>query len=229
MRKIAAPVALTIVLFLPILAYSEGDGFKEVDVSAHEFSARESPQMWSMEVKTGFWLPGSGTVEQFFGKCCNMISQIEGGLLFKGRYGVEQSVGFFYKDARAVGVNSGAASQDRFNFILIPMATSFLWRADYFDWRYLVPFARMGLDYIFFREGDRGSSTKGIKFGLHGGGGVALNIGAIGDVNDSFDSDFGINDLFLTLETRYQWANNFGGRGLNLSGWVHSAGLLFEF
>lgn len=221
--------ALFIMLIIPAVLCAEETKLEEHPVSATDYSIKPTPQMWSLEVKTGFWLPQNSVLKSFFTNCCNLISGFEGGLLLHKRYGIMQSLTFLYKSADAVGVTSGTSSQDRFNFILIPMTTSFVWRADYFSWRYLVPFARAGIDYVFYREGDRGGSTKGVKFGIDGGGGVALNIGELGDVSGMMDSDFGINDAFMTFEARYQWINNFGGKGLDLSGGLYSVGFLFEF
>lgn len=205
------------------------DVVAEKDISAFESGHKESSQMWSFELKTGFWLPRSNTLDAFFTKCCNLITRVQGGALFNRRYGVEGGVGFIYKSAAEVGIGTGQTAQDRFSFLLIPFETNFVWRADYFSWRYLIPYLRTGIDYVFFREGDRSRTIKGMKYGLHGGAGMQVNVGEIGDVGKSLDSDFGINDMFLTLEGNYQWINNFGGKGLDLSGGVYSIGLLFEF
>lgn len=229
MRKLSISIAIGVCFLLtPVFADAQ-DSVAEHPVSAAEWAPKVTPQMWSLELKTGFWLPQNAVLKDFFTNCCNMISGLEGGLLLRRRYGVYQSVAFMYKTAQALGVLSGLPSSDRFNFLLIPMNTSFVWRADYFDWRYLVPFARAGIDYVFYREGDVGGSTKGVKFGIDGGGGVALNIGLLGDANMAMDSELGVNDLFMTFEARYQWINNFGGKGIDLSGGLYSVGLLFEF
>lgn len=183
---------------------------------------------WSMEVKTGFWMPKSSALHGFFSNCCNMVTRIQGGFLAHRRYGAELGVGFFYKTGNALAAGSGTQSQDRYKFMLIPIELSFAWRADYFDWRYLVPYLKTGFDGWVFRESVAGSSTKGIKFGVHGVGGVQVNIGIIDAVDRAFD-DIGIDEFFLTLETQYQWINNFGAKGLDLTGPIFSAGLLFEF
>lgn len=205
-------------------------GVVESDVAAQGSGERKvSPQMWSFEAGAGFWLPQNRVLDAFFTKCCNVIPKLSGGVLFQRRYGIEGAVGFLYKTSAMVGVDSGQQSQDRFSFLLIPMETNFAWRADYFTWRYLVPYLKTGFDYVFFRQGQRGSSIKGMKFGMHGAGGLQINIGEIGDIINALDNDLGINDFFVTLEARYQWINNFGGKGLDLSGGVYSVGLLFEF
>jgi hypothetical protein len=110
------------------------------------------------------------------------------------------------------------------------METNFAWRLHYWSWDYVVPYLKAGIDYVFFREGLSGKSTKGMKYGVHGVAGVQIDMKLIDEgAIKGLDDDFGINDLFLTLEAQYQYINNFGGQGLNLSGPVYSIGLLFEF
>ena len=245
---LAAPLALILVvrirrarrilIFLVVasalLTVSAGElSAQEGAVTESEVAATglraESPQLGFLEVGVGFWIPKSGVLDSFFGKCCNVMPKIQGGVLFQKRYGAELGVGFLYKSGAAVGQTSGQKSQDRFNFILVPIETNFAWRADYFTWRALVPYLKVGGDYVYFREGESGGSIQGWKFGVHGEGGIQINLGEIADVRQSLDGDFGINDFFMTLGARYQWINSFGKKGLDLSGPVFSLSFLFEF
>ncbi|HQG13934.1 MAG TPA: hypothetical protein PLT05_06215, partial [bacterium] len=212
------------------LAQQEGD-ISERSVSSSFTPNRSSSQLWEFEIKTGFWMPKNDVLDDAFGKCCNMITRLEGGLLLQKRYGIGAGVGFFYKSAQAFagGAHAGDRAQEHFNMILVPMQLNFTWRADYFSWRYLVPYIRVGPDMIYFRQSLSDNVIKGLKYGIHGTGGIQINIGEIADSSSALDSDIGINDLFLTLEVQYQWVNNFGKRGLDLSGFVYSAGLLMEF
>ena len=190
----------------------------------------QSPQWFSAEVKTGFWMPSNSAVHHFFGDCCNLVTKIQGGLLVKGRYGVEGGVGFFFKDGDAVGIADGVQSRDSFSFFLLPMETNFVWRADYWKWDYLVPYTKFGFDYVFFRENLKGDITKGMKYGFHFVGGLQINLSKIGgDSMLDMEEETGINELFLTLEVEYQFIDNFGSKGLNLSGPIYSLGFLFEF
>ncbi len=218
---------LVCIILVPLLAQAQG--VQERDIAAIDRGYTESRQLGSFEMKTGFWLPQNNVVKGFFGNCCNLITRLQGGLLFQKRYGVELGVGFFYKSATAVGMTSGRTAQQKFNLILIPIETSFVWRADYFTWRYLIPYLKTGIDYVYFRQGLSGGSVQGMKYGLHGTGGVMLNVGEIAGVSVELDNDWGVNDLFVTFEAEYRWINNFGGGGLDLSGQLYSVGILFEF
>lgn len=215
-------------LVLPGVAAAAEQPVQEQGVPAIDIGG-PSPQWWSFELKTGFWMPQNNVLEQFFGKCCNMWSRAQGGLLVHGRYGAELGVGFLYDSANAVGVTSGRASSDRLSFILVPMELSFAWRADYFSWRYLIPYIKPGFDAVFYRQSLNGATTKGMKYGLHAAGGLMVNVGSLMDVNRDLDADYGINDFFITLEAEYKWIDNFGGKGLDLSGMIYSIGFLFEF
>ncbi|MFH0798952.1 MAG: hypothetical protein V2A66_02080 [Pseudomonadota bacterium] len=227
------PILFIILAFLLLaaapLCAEEAGAIEERPVAATGDGTNSRPAMWSVEVKSGFWLPSNAVMKRFFNNCCNIITRIEGGALIHGRYGIEEGVGIFFKSADAMGLVSGRQSQDSFSFLMIPMETNFVWRADYFTWRYIVPYVRAGVDYVYFREGDKGKTIQGLKWGLHGGGGVGVDLGWIGDAGHTLGTDYSIKGMFLTLEGRYQWINNFGSRGLSLSGGVYSAGLLFEF
>ncbi len=110
------------------------------------------------------------------------------------------------------------------------METNFAWRLNYWTWDYIVPYVKVGLDYVYFRENSSGNKTQGVKLGYHGAGGMQINMKIIGpDAIKSMDADFGINNMFVTLEAQYQMIDNFGGQGLDLSGPLFSIGFLFEF
>lgn len=226
-------VLIFLVILISLLAAQVALAQEPAAVTESDVAAvggpKPSDQLWEFEIGTGFWMPQNSVLDAYFTKCCNLITKIEGGVLFDKKYGIVGGAGVLYKTAAALGVTSGQPSQDRFKFLLIPFNTDFIWRADYFDWRWIVPYARAGLDYVFFQERDVGKTINGVKFGMHYGLGAQINIGDIGDTKMSTESDFGIDDMFITLEGKYQWINNFGAKGLDLSGLVCSIGLLFEF
>lgn len=230
-RGISAAFALFLLFALySAEALAQAGYVEEKKIAAVEFG-KESPQWWEFEVKTGFWLPQNDVLNSIFTPCCNLITRVQGGFLYDHRYGVGVGVGFLYKTANALGTgaHAGQPSGDRFSFLLIPIETNFTWRLQYIDPAYIVPYMRAGLDYVIFREGVAGRTTKGVKYGVHGGMGLQLDLGAMADVSRDLDFDFGINDFYLTLEGMYQWINDFGGGGLDLSGPVFSIGFLFEF
>ena len=191
-------------------------------------ATEKSPQWFSTELKTGFWLPSNSKVEGFFGQCCNLISRAEFGLLLDSKYGFEGGAGFFIKDGKSIGKTTGAVSADTFGFYLIPLETNLTYRADFIENQIVVPYVKAGTDYIFFRESDQGKITKGFKYGYHGTGGLQILMEWFDEASGALERE-GINDVYLTLEATYQKVDDFGKGGLDLSGWVYSAGLLFEY
>lgn len=187
-----------------------------------------SPQWWSTELKVGFWMPTASNTKKFISKCCNIDTMINGGLLYKGRYGLEAGAGFMYVTGKAVGATSGAVSGDSFDLLMVPMETNAVMRFDFVENQVVVPYVKAGVDYVYFRENVSGDKTSGLKTGLHGSGGLQFLVEGI-DTDSSLESDYGINDIYFILDAKYGWINSFGKTGLNLSGMTYSAGLLFEF
>ncbi len=208
---------LGVISFIPITSQAQAIGEEPI------------PQWWSFEIKSGFWMPKSTSVNHFFKNCCNLITRVQGGFLYKGRYGVECGVGFLFKNGTAVGQVDGAKSRDRFSFFLLPLELNLAWRLDYWTWDYIVPYIKLGFDGVYFRENLEQDITSGWKMGFHSVVGWQINLKVFGDSITQFEDDIGLDDVFLTMEAQYQYIDNFGGSGLDLSGPVYSAGLLFEF
>jgi len=200
-------------------------------VSANYAPMSNIRKNWEVEFRGGFWLPTHSIMKYTFTNCCNIMGKIQVGYLHKRRYSIGISAGFLYKRAPAFGsnVHANARAQDRFSFMLIPMETNFTWRLDYMNQRALIPYIRMGGDYVFYRQAISGQSQKGIKFGAHGAIGLQLAWSEFSDSADVMNDLGGINDFFLTLDAQYQLINNFKSSGLDLSGFVFSMGLLLMF
>lgn len=185
------------------------------------------PTWWSGEFRTGFWMPSNGEMDPFFSKCCNLVFAVSGGLLYDGKYGAEMGLGFMSKSGHGIGASTLETSNDKFNMTLLPMETNLVWRANYFRNQPVVPYIKTGFDYIYFRENMVGHVVQGLKTGLHAGGGLQIIMNWL-DSDAGAGGDFG-EDYYLTLEAKYGWINSFGKEGLDFSGPVYSAGILFEF
>lgn len=192
--------------------------------------AGESSKWWSTEVKGGFWIPQGSTTKTFFDTCCNMTASVVQGFLYDSKYGAELGAGYMSQNGTAVGLTTKTQAQDRFNLFLIPMETNFAFRADFTPNQIIVPYVKAGVNYVYFRQSLRGKTINGFKTGLQATGGVQILLDFLDPASElDVEEDFGINDIYFTLEGRYNWVNNFGGKGLNLSSIVCSFGLLFEY
>lgn len=186
-----------------------------------------APAQWTFELKGGLWLPTGSVVQRFFSVCCNPTGMLEGGYLFRSRYGFDLGAGAFYATGSALGIESGAVSQDAFSLLLIPVTGDVTLRGRFWPHQVVVPFARLGPDLVFFRENDGGTIVKGVKWGGHGGGGVQFSLRELSGMEPDFEMN--VRDVYIVTEGRYHWINNFGGGGLNLSGALVTLGFLVEF
>jgi hypothetical protein len=110
------------------------------------------------------------------------------------------------------------------------METSFVFRADFKENQILVPYVKVGVDYVYFRQSLKGTTINGVKYGLHAVGGIQILLDIIDSgAQATMERDWGINDVYFTLEGKYSWINNFGSGGLDLSSLICSFGLLFEY
>lgn len=187
----------------------------------------KNDEHWSFEMRGGVFQPTSGAMKDFFGGCCNVVGNMTGGLLINSRYGIDLGAGFFYRGGNTRGSISGATAQEKFKFMMIPMTLEGTFRADFTPAQPVVPFVKAGYDFIFFHENDDGRVIKGIKHGLHGGGGAMFLLNALAD--GGLDREYGLNDMFWVIDGRYLWVNSFGGSGLDLSGWSVTTGFHLQF
>lgn len=187
-----------------------------------------SPQWFSWDFKVGNWFFTNGTTDQFMSKCCNIRIQSDFGLLIDSKYGVEFGAGFLTANRSAIGSVTGDQSSDRFNLTLVPMQLNGSFRADFKENQIVVPYVKFGPDFVYFRQNLQGDVTDGVKYGLHGTLGLMITM-EFWDEGSALERDYGVNDVYFFLEGEYAWINDFGRGGLDLSGLIASAGILFEF
>lgn len=185
-------------------------------------------QHWTGGFQGGFFLPTNDVLKQLLGTCCNPMFNFSFGRLWDSKYEAQLGVAFMIRNAQAVGINTEAISGDTFNFFVLPVSTSFLYHADFVENQVIVPYVNVGLDYMYFRENLEGDVTKGFKVGYHAGGGIQILLEWFDTVADAME-DYGINDVYLTLEGRWTQIDNFGADGLSFTGIQAYAGILFEF
>ena len=190
----------------------------------------KTPQHFTLDVKAGLWFPTDSSTKGFVGNCCNFNGEVEFGYLFNNQINLAFASGFGYADGDAVSASSGTTSADSFSLLMIPLRLSLIYRFDYKPQQLFVPYVRAGGDAIVFREKTSGSSAiTNVKYGGHVGAGVSILLDRFEEIGTTLESEVGVNDVYLILEGRYSLLNNFGGSGLDLSGFYPYAGVLFEF
>jgi hypothetical protein len=191
-------------------------------------AVEKTPQWFSLEFKGGVWFPMDSTTRGSLGDL-SPTGSVEFGFLYKSKFGAELGVGVILEDGTAFGATSGDPSGDKFDLLLIPIHNSFVFRADFKEEQLFVPYVKAGPDYVIFHESLNGSSTTGVKLGLHGAVGLQILLDRIDELSSFMEEGLGVNDVYFTIEGRYGWINNFGGGGLDLSSVTATGGFLFEF
>ncbi len=99
----------------------------------------------------------------------------------------------------------GTIAQESFDFVVFPNSVSGIYRFQYWDRQFLVPFVEAGLDYFAFAEirDDNKPPKFGATPGLHAAAGLNISLTAFGKrTANQIDSEYGVNDIYLTIEGR---------------------------
>lgn len=111
---------------------------------------------------------------------------------------------------------------------MMPMSASVRLRLAPESGWWVVPYIRGGVSSVYFKTDSDVDPTAptiwGFKWGVNGGGGILWRIDYDADARRSLRSD-GINGLYLDTGFHWQWIDDFGGTGLNLSGMGGRVGL----
>lgn len=182
---------------------------------------------WYMDGRASLWQPTSSTTKLFFPSFFNWQGYLSGGFLYNEQIGAEVGVGIFYKTGSSLAAGSTTPSQDKFRLLTVPITIGGAYRFMYSRKMPVVPYVRGGFEMDYFHENDSGAVVQGLKKGLYGGAGLQVPISRWLDALD-FEKHRD-TQVYLIFEGQYKWVNDFGGRGLNLSGALYSAGFLVTF
>ena len=133
----------------------------------------------------------------------------------------------FYASGFAVD-KTGRQSGEKLKLYVIPAQLELTYRFDFLNEQVLVPSLSVGGDYWLFREDNEfAKNVEGGKNGWHAGAGLGILLDPLEpDWLWNLESEFGVENVFLELGVQRTYLSQ---SGLDFSGWVYSAGLLFEF
>jgi hypothetical protein len=214
-----------------------------------------SPENFAFELRFGPFRPdidsefnGARTpYRDFYGPNRSLLSQIEFDWEFLHYFGVVAAgigVGYFQNSANAPFVNpAGAPSGDQSTIRVVPISLSAIYRFDYFLENNnipLVPFAKLGLDWSYWRITDgngevatdgQGGTGSGGTLGWHVAGGFALVLDMFDpEAARDFDADLGVNHTALVFQWTFSDVSGLGQSGrLHVGDDIWSAGLLMQF
>lgn len=116
----------------------------------------------------------------------------------------------FYQELGFLPTETGEASVEHDMLTLVPLTLSGTLRLDFFHEQVLVPFGRIGGDYVMWRENwyvyegsTEESARKGAKLGWHwAAGGMILLDGLDEKASSRLEATAGIDDTYLVVEYR---------------------------
>lgn len=250
MRALGASMLAAIVVSLL------GPGSSRAQIMTTERGHQASPQHFALELRFGPYKPDvdsefagtkrtPGPYQSFFGSKRRLMMQLEFDyqiIRHVGSLGIGLSTGYFKETAANVD-QKGMTTQDSSSLRLIPFALSAVYR---FDLAYertgipLVPYGKLGLDYVFWSVENGNSEVPEDASGGRGAGGTlgwhaAVGLSLVLDFFDQnganqFDEEMGINHTHLFFEYGHIDVSGLGqANRLHVGDDTWTAGMMFEF
>ena len=215
--------------------------------------ATESPRSIEVELKLGTYKPlidrekalTGKPYDETFGGAPMLLGELEVDRELWQKVGtlsVGFSIGYAEKYAKATILDDTGASQpsaERTGFFVLPLRLLATYRFDYAAQQWgipFVPYGKVGLGYtpwwttkgegVEYASGQRGAGGRW-GYTLIGGLSFLLDVLEPRFARD-FDTELGVNHTYLFAEYIYEDVNNFGSKGLDLSGRRFMFGLSFE-
>ncbi len=178
------------------------------------------------ELRYGPYFPSSTSVTDVYGESGHGVLWLEGGLKITRFAELDLGVGFYQELSTKVAVNDATShSAEHTMMTAWPFTGALTARLDIKTEQFIVPTARIGMDYWLWREnwyvnssvgGD--SEMSGGELGWHWGLGVNLLLDRIEPQRASWlATSTGIDDTYLVVDWRQQSLGAFGtGDGVSL-------------
>lgn len=228
-RRRALPIAALAALALPQVA------------SAQQGWGDTTPAWANFEIRYGTIVYREpNAIVDVYGKTGHDQFTFEGGGQFFRFFELDFGISL-YRDSTFTRDDDGVQSDEGTALILWPMYLDLTGRIAIIDEQIIVPFARIGFDYIPWKEvvgttgGERDKTTGG-KAGWHWGAGGQLLLDVFAPRRASLlEAATGINDSWLTFEWRRQYVEpgQFlfleNSEGLSFSGDLFQAGVKIDY
>jgi len=215
-----------------------------------------SPQHFAFELKFGPYKPdidsefeGTGRTpyKDFFGSSRKLMTTMEFDyelIRHVGTAALGVGIGYFKETGNNLTADGAAnVTSDTSSLRLLPFSLSAIYRFDVAYERYkvpLVPYGKLGLDYVYWTihngngqvpSDPTGGSGQGGTLGWHATVGLSLVLDFF-DQNSAnqFDEDLGVNHSYLFFEYEHLDATGLGqAHRLHVGDDTWNAGIMFEF
>jgi hypothetical protein len=150
-----------------------------------------------------------------------------------GTLELQALVGYFQADGKGVTQTTLQSTGEKFTFRILPAQLSMVYRADFLERFFFVPFGEIGGDYFYWREDQKDGSQdhEGLVKGYHYGAGIQVPMSWMEPKNAyNLEYDWGINQVYLIGKYEISKVDDFGKiESFDLSSETWFAGLLFTF
>jgi hypothetical protein len=234
-RQTALAALLAAAMLAPVEASAQERGLARFD--------RDTTAAWSnFEFRWGRLTPLDDSLQRQYGGG-NEFTLSGGPQIFR-IVEFDFSVGFYLKRGVLLGETSNTLTGTQSRLQMANLGAALTLRAHVLDEQPFVPFASVGPNWVFWRTdgfnvatGDDGSDELtvdtgdrqvGSRGGWHWQAGGQILLDWLSPRRASIlEASSGINDTWLTISYRRQYAE--GGGGANLSGWAFHVGLQIDY
>lgn len=146
-----------------------------------------------------------------------------------GKLGYQLGASVMLASGNGILVSTGQTSAETFTFVTMPINAGAVYRFEYKDKQIFAPYVAGGgtLLALFEKREDIAQPNAAFGFGFYGAAGILFNVTAFDpDASFELDSEYGISNLWLTLEGRLTEVNN---EAFSFSNQYVNAGLSFDF
>ncbi|MGZ3724607.1 MAG: CFI-box-CTERM domain-containing protein [Pseudobdellovibrio sp.] len=146
-----------------------------------------------------------------------------------GKLGYQIGGSLMVANGNGILISTGQKSDERFTFVTAPINLGAVYRFEYKDKQMFAPYVAGGgtLLALLEKRDDVASPKSAVGYGYYGLGGILFNISIIDpDVSFELDSEYGISNLWLSVEFRVTEVTN---DAFSFSNQYVNAGLSFDF
>lgn len=198
-----------------------------------------SPQEGASSLRFGLYKPSNLTNASGTVRFSEIYDEAEAPiLLFEyewqlwtkfGKLGLQAGTGLFVASGHGKLGTTSYPSRENFTFIAFPTTANIIYRLQYWDGQWLVPFVSAGAGLMAFTEirDDKNSPKLGGSLLAQASGGGALSLNAISsEAALEMDREYGINNAWFLVEFRVMQSL---GDKFDFSSNFVNAGMLLEF
>lgn len=178
-------------------------------------------------LQLGFAPQKDAALQAVYADKARLSFELSGHWLWQGRVGVGGGIGYWQRKGAGV---SAAGDPPTARLYQVPVFVEGLLRLQVVERQVVMPYARFGYDLVFWSETFRSSVVRGLKNGVHLGGGVQFHVPFPElDFEGRAAGPPFVRGVLFHVEGWGRAANNFGGPGLDLSAGGLGFGARFLF